>query len=128
MESFWNSQFDLRLSLSYILTLKNEVLRYFWINEEICATLCDGEMAEKRFAEDEFGNHVYIDDNGQVVAWMHEYEPEDYVIASSLDDFYKRYPLYTLDEVLDIIRNTEAQPFILNCTNLIILRKCNYRR
>lgn len=37
------------------------------INEEICATLCDGEMAVL-FAEDEFGNHVYIDDNGQVVA------------------------------------------------------------
>lgn len=79
------------------------------INEEICATLCDGEMAEKRFAEDEFGNHVYIDDNGQVIAWMHEYEPEDYVIASSLDDFYNKYTLYTLDEVLDIIRNTETQ-------------------
>ena len=79
------------------------------INEEICATLCDGEMAEKRFAEDEFGNHVYIDDNGQVVAWMHEYEPEDYVIASSLDDFYNRHPLYTLDEALEIIRNTRIQ-------------------
>jgi len=84
------------------------------INEEICATLCDGEMAEKRFAEDEFGNHVYIDDNGQVVAWMHEYEPEDYVIASSLDDFYNRYPLYTLDEVLNIIRNTETQKILKN--------------
>ena len=79
------------------------------INEEICATLCDGEMVEKRFAEDEFGNYVYIDDNGQVVAWMHEYEPEDYVIASSLDDFYNRYTLYTLDEILNIIRNTETQ-------------------
>ena len=31
MEPFRNSQFDLRLSLSYILALKNEVLRYFWI-------------------------------------------------------------------------------------------------
>lgn len=79
------------------------------INEEICATLCDGEMAEKRFAEDEFGNHVYINDKGQIIAWMHEYEPEDYVIASSIDDFYKRYPLYTLDEVLEIIRNTETK-------------------
>lgn len=72
-------------------------------------TLCDGEMAEKRFAEDEFGNHVYINDKGQIVAWMHEYEPEDYVIASSIDDFYKRHPLYTLDEVLDIIRNISTQ-------------------
>lgn len=79
------------------------------INEEILATLCDGEMAGKRFAEDEFGNHVYINDKGQVVAWMHEYEPEDYVIASSIDDFYKRYTLYTLDEVLDIIRNISTQ-------------------
>ena len=77
------------------------------INEEIWATLCDGKMAKERFAEDEFGNHVYINDKGQVVSWMHEYEPEDYVIASSLSDFYKRHPLQTLDEALDIIRNTE---------------------
>lgn len=84
------------------------------INVEICATLCYGEVAKKRFAEDEFGNHIYIDNKGRVVAWMHEYEPEDYIISNSLSDFYNTHTFYDFDEVIKIINDKYPDETLTN--------------
>lgn len=77
------------------------------INQSICARLCEDD--KHNFAEDVFGNHVYINDFGEVVAWMHEYEPEDYIIASSLDDFYSKYTLYDIEEIFEIIERQKKK-------------------
>ena len=78
------------------------------IDQSICARLCE-EDNNYNFAEDVFGNHIYINDLGEVVAWMHEYEPEDYIIASSLEDFYSKYTLYDIEEIFEILEREKKK-------------------
>lgn len=73
------------------------------IDDDFIGILCLDKPELKRFAEDNFGNYAIIEKDGSIVAYMLDYEKEEYKLASSIDDFYKKYHLYDIDEVYDIL-------------------------
>lgn len=73
------------------------------IDDSFIGIICQDELSKNRFAEDNFGNFAVIEDDGSIVAYMLDYEKEEYKIAESIDDFYKKYTLYNIDEVYDIL-------------------------
>lgn len=73
------------------------------INDSFIGIICQGELSKTRFAEDNFGNFAIIEDDGSIVAYMLDYEKEEYKLAESKEDFYRKYTLYDIDEVYDIL-------------------------
>lgn len=82
---------------------KNVFIAYIeQIDDHFIGFLCDDIKNNKIFAEDHFGNFCTIE-NGIIISHMLEYEPEEYKIANSLDDFYNKYPLYDIDEAFKVL-------------------------
>lgn len=75
------------------------------IDDSFIGVICEGALSKNRFAEDNFGNFAVIEDDGSIVAYMLDYEKEDYNIAESVEDFYKKYTLYDVDEVYEILNS-----------------------
>ncbi len=73
------------------------------IDNSFIGIICQGELSKTRFAEDNFGNFAIIEDDGSIVAYMLDYEKEEYKLAESKEDFYRKYTLYDIDEVYDIL-------------------------
>lgn len=73
------------------------------IGDSFIGIICQGELSKTRFAEDNFGNFAVIEDDGSIVAYMLDYEKEEYKIAESKEDFYNKYTLYNIEEVYDIL-------------------------
>lgn len=73
------------------------------IDDSFIGIICQGELSKTRFAEDNFGNFAVIEDDGSIVAYMLDYEKEEYKLAESKEDFYNKYTLYNIDEVYDIL-------------------------
>ena len=73
------------------------------IGDSFIGIICQGELSKTRFAEDNFGNFAIIEDDGSIVAYMLDYEKEEYKIAESKEDFYNKYTLYNIEEVYDIL-------------------------
>lgn len=73
------------------------------INDSFIGIICQGELSKTRFAEDNFGNFAIIEDDGSIVAYMLDYEKEEYKLAESKEDFYGKYTLYDIEEVYDIL-------------------------
>lgn len=73
------------------------------IGDSFIGIICQGELSKTRFAEDNFGNFAIIEDDGSVVAYMLDYEKEEYKLAESKEDFYSKYTLYDIEEVYDIL-------------------------
>lgn len=73
------------------------------IDDIFIGIICKGELSKTRFAEDNFGNFAIIEDDGSVVAYMLDYEKEEYKLAESKEDFYSKYTLYDIEEVYDIL-------------------------
>lgn len=83
---------------------KNMFIAYIAeIDDCFIGTLCEGSLSEKRFAEDDFGNYCVIDKNGCIIAYMLDYEKEEYQIAKTLEEFKENYPLYNIEEVSVIL-------------------------
>lgn len=73
------------------------------LNDSFIGIICQGELSKTRFAEDNFGNFAIIEDDGSIVAYMLDYEKEEYKLAESKEDFYGKYTLYDIEEVYDIL-------------------------
>lgn len=73
------------------------------IGDSFIGIICQGELSKTRFAEDNFGNFAIIEDDGSIVAYMLDYEKEEYKLAESKEDFYCKYTLYDIEEVYDIL-------------------------
>lgn len=73
------------------------------IGDSFIGIICQGELSKTRFAEDNFGNFAIIEDDGSIVAYMLDYEKEEYELAESKEDFYSKYTLYDIEEVYDIL-------------------------
>ena len=73
------------------------------IGDSFIGIICQGELSKTRFAEDNFGNFAIIEDDGSIVAYMLDYEKEEYKLAESKEDFYRKYTLYDIEEVYDIL-------------------------
>lgn len=73
------------------------------IDDSFIGIICQGELSKTRFAEDNFGNFAVIEDDGSIVAYMLDYEKEEYKLAESKEDFYGKYTLYDIEEVYDIL-------------------------
>ncbi len=73
------------------------------IGDSFIGIICQGELSKTRFAEDNFGNFAVIEDDGSIVAYMLDYEKEEYKIAESKEDFYLKYTLYDIEEVYNIL-------------------------
>ena len=73
------------------------------IGDSFIGIICQGELSKTRFAEDNFGNFAVIEDDGSIVAYMLDYEKEEYKLAESKEDFYSKYTLYDIEEVYDIL-------------------------
>lgn len=91
---------------------KNVFIAYIeQIDDHFIGFLCKDIEDNNIFAEDHFGNFCTIE-NGAIIAYMLEYEPEQYKIADSLNEFCDKYPLYDIDEafkVLDEINSTNQK-------------------
>lgn len=82
---------------------KNVFIAYIeQIDDHFIGFLCKDIEDNNIFAEDHFGNFCTIE-NGAIIAYMLEYEPEQYKIADCLDDFYNKYPLYDIDEAFKVL-------------------------
>ena len=73
------------------------------IGDSFIGIICQGELSKTRFAEDNFGNFSIIEEDGSIVAYMLDYEKEEYKLAESKEDFYNKYTLYDIEEVYDIL-------------------------
>ena len=63
------------------------------IGDSFIGIICHGELSKTRFAEDNFGNFAIIEEDGSIVAYMLDYEKEEYKLAESKEDFYNKYTL-----------------------------------
>lgn len=82
---------------------KNVFIAYIeQIDDHFIGFLCDDIKNNKIFAEDHFGNFCTIE-NGIIISHMLEYEPEEYKIADSLNEFCDKYPLYDIDEAFKVL-------------------------
>lgn len=82
------------------------------IGDSFIGIICQGELSKTRFAEDNFGNFAVIEDDGSIVAYMLDYEKEEYKIAESKEDFYGKYTLYDIEEVYDILNKQRKNEII----------------
>lgn len=82
------------------------------IGDSFIGIICQGELSKTRFAEDNFGNFAIIEDDGSIVAYMLDYEKEEYKIADSKEDFYGKYTLYDIEEVYDILNKQRKNEII----------------
>jgi len=82
------------------------------IGDSFIGIICQGELSKTRFAEDNFGNFAIIEDDGSIVAYMLDYEKEEYKIAESKEDFYGKYTLYDIEEVYDILNKQRKNEII----------------
>lgn len=73
------------------------------IEDSFIGIICQGELSKTRFAEDNFGNFAIIEEDGSIIAYMLDYEKEEYKLAESKEDFYNKYTLYDIEEVYDIL-------------------------
>lgn len=90
------------------------------INKRFIGTLCEGNLAKKRLAENEFGDFAYINEKGEVVIFMHEFEPEDYVVFDSEKDFLEKTVFYSLEEVMEILEKENSNKQEENISDTII--------
>lgn len=82
---------------------KNVFIAYIeQIDDHFIGFLCKDIEDNNIFAEDHFGNFCTIE-NGAIIAHMLEYEPEEYKIADSLNEFCDKYPLYDIDEAFKVL-------------------------
>jgi len=92
--------------------IKNVFVVYIeQIDNHFIGFLCEYIENNNIFSEDSFGNFCTIE-NGVIIAHMLEYEPEEYKIADSLNEFCDKYPLYDIDEafkILDEINSTNQK-------------------
>lgn len=82
------------------------------IDDSFIGIICQGELSKTRFAEDNFGNFAVIEDDGSIVAYMLDYEKEEYKLAESKEDFYGKYTLYDIEEVYDILNKQRKNEII----------------
>lgn len=95
---------------------KNVFIAYIEeIDNHFIGFLCEDIENNNIFAEDPFGNFCTIE-NGKVIANMLEYEPEEYKIADSLNNFYNKYPLYDIEEVFKLLDEVNSNNSS-NCKN-----------
>ena len=82
---------------------KNVFIAYIEeIDNHFIGFLCEDIENNNIFAEDPLGNFCTIE-NGAIIANMLEYEPEEYKIADSLNNFYNKYPLYDIEEAFKLL-------------------------